>query len=88
MKSAGPRRQKVFSLAYTGQQQLASGGTDNAIRLWNVSLQTETHRMTGHTGTVAVLAFDPVHRVLVSGSFDTTVAIWNLPVASDSVAHR
>jgi WD40 repeat protein len=41
----------------------------------------------GHTGTVAALACDATGRVLVSGSYDTTIRIWNLEEsASPSVA--
>jgi WD40 repeat protein len=32
----------------------------------------------GHTGTVAALACDSRGQTIVSGSYDTTVRIWNL----------
>ena len=49
------------------------------IHVWDLTSKEETHRLVGHTGTVAALAYDPTQHVLVSGSFDTTIAIWLLP---------
>jgi WD40 repeat protein len=46
-----------------------------------------TSQLEGHTGTVAALACDSSGCVLVSGSYDTTVRVWQLAEsAAPSVA--
>lgn len=72
--SSGPA--KVLSLAICGDNLLASGGSDNLIRLWDLEKRTQLGRLDGHTGSVASLASNV--ETLVSGSFDTTVRVWQL----------
>ena len=40
-------------------------------------LAAPTLRLTGHTGSVYTLAYDPTGATLASGSFDKTVFLWN-----------
>jgi WD40 repeat protein len=70
------RPTKLLSLAFFGPHQLAVGGSDNLIRLWDLSKGAEMGRLAGHEGSVAALASD--HSVLVSGAYDTTVRIWTI----------
>jgi WD40 repeat protein len=72
------RPAKVHALTFLGAQRLASGGTDNRIRIWDLEGRILASELEGHTGTVAALACDASGCVLVSGSYDTTVRIWNL----------
>jgi WD40 repeat protein len=65
---------KVMTLVFCGQDQLATAGSDNVVRIWDLTTRTETAALTGHTGTVAVLAFHS--DMLVSTGFDTTVRVW------------
>ena len=75
--SALPERfGKTFSLQYCGMSVLASGESDNTIRLWDVNGQREMTNLVGHTGTVSTLCFDEQLNSLVSGSFDTTIRYW------------
>jgi hypothetical protein len=74
------RPAKVRALLFLDDNRLASGGTDNHIHLWNIAKQQQTHRLVGHTGTVATIARDASGRVLVSGGFDTTVMLWRVPL--------
>ena len=67
---------KVLALAAYAPGRLATAGSDNQIRLWDLAAQRETARLSGHTGSVAAL--DSSGEILVSGSFDTTVRIWRL----------
>lgn len=69
---------KVLSLSFCGPDRLAAGGSDNLIRVWDLASQTEQVRLIGHTGSVGTLAWDAQRGQLVSGSFDTTVRIWQL----------
>jgi len=70
------RNGKTFSLQYCGIGILASGESDNIIRLWDLSGQREMTNLVGHTGTVSTLCFDEQLNSLVSGSFDTTIRYW------------
>lgn len=72
-----PRRPaKIFSLAFFGPHELAAGGSDNLIRLWDVATGREVGQLTGHQGSVTSL--DSNGQILVSGSYDTVVRIWTI----------
>jgi RNA polymerase sigma factor (sigma-70 family) len=67
---------------------LAYGGTDGVIHLWEAASGQERHVFAGHQpggdakGTfaagVAVLAFAPDGRTLISGGGDTTLLLWDV----------
>jgi WD40 repeat protein len=61
---------------------LATGGTDNAVVLWDLAAGTQPVRLgqplTGHVNFVEALAFSPDSRVLVSRGSDGTSIQWNL----------
>ena len=61
-----------------GANLIATGGSDNTVRIWNWQTRDEAEHFVGHTGSVATLAFDPASGVLISGSYDTTVRVWRL----------
>lgn len=72
-----PRRPaKVMTMAFYGDHQLATAGSDNLIRLWDIKNKSETGRLTGHTGSVATIVFGD--KVLVSAGYDTTVRMWKM----------
>ena len=56
---------------------LASGGTDNKIRLWDVGAREHRTALTGHSERVTALTFSRNGSMLVSGSADNTVQLWN-----------
>lgn len=70
------RPAKVLSLAFYGPQHLATAGSDNQIRLWDVAAKEEIGTLRGHTGSVAAL--ECRDKVLVSAGYDTTVRIWDV----------
>ena len=83
------RPAKVMSMVYLNDHTLATGGTDNQICLWDLNSRTVTKQLIGHTGSVAALACDHAGTTLVSGSFDTTLRIWDLSTSAKSpVADR
>lgn len=69
---------KVLSMAVCGENLIATGGSDNVVRIWNWQTQSETEHFVGHTGSVATMAFDPQSNAIISGSFDTTARVWQL----------
>jgi WD40 repeat protein len=75
---------KVLSMAVCGESLIATGGTDNVIRVWNWQTHTEVDRLRGHTGSVASLAYDAASGIVLSGSYDTTVRVWRLDAAGGS----
>lgn len=67
---------KLFSAKLLPNDLVATGGSDNKIRIWNLDAQTELGVLHGHTGTVA--SIDTAPGVLVSGGFDTQVRVWQM----------
>lgn len=67
---------KTYSLQYCGMTVLASGESDNTIRLWDLTGNREMTHLIGHTGTVSTMFYDEQFNRLVTGSFDTTIRHW------------
>ena len=70
---------KTFALVFCGSDMLASGESDNMVRLWNPATGTQTAILSGHTGTISTMTFVPQTQKLVTGSFDASVRFWTLP---------
>ena len=49
---------------------------DNTVRLWDTITGENRRVLTGHTGLVASVAFNPDGRTLASGSHDGTILVW------------
>ena len=71
----------VESVAFSPDgETVASGSSDNTIRLWDVATGAELRTLRGHTDSVESVAFSPPDgETLASGSGDRTVLLWNLP---------
>jgi len=71
-----------FALADCRHDEVAVGGTDNQIAIWNLHKQTVRKVFQGHTGSVTSLDYIPrpdgLGGMVVSGSFDTSVRTWPL----------
>lgn len=65
---------KVMTLVFCGPDHLATGGSDNKIHIWDLNTGGKSAELTGHTGTISVLAHS--HDVLVSSGYDTTIRVW------------
>ncbi len=69
---------RVLSMVFIDKRHLATGGTSNRIRLWELESGTAVCDLVGHTGSVAALACAKDGNTLVSGSYDTTLRVWDL----------
>ena len=68
----------VTALAFSSDgTTLASGGTDNKIRLWDVGAGEHRTAISAHWEHVTALAFSPDSTILASGSTDDTIRLWN-----------
>ena len=72
---------KTFALAFCGDVMLASGESDNMVRLWDSATGRQIATLSGHTGTISTMTYEPKSETLVTGSFDASVRFWALPTA-------
>lgn len=71
----------VLSMAYDATGTLlATGGSDRAVKVWDVPGGFCTHNFRGHEGIVTLVRFhpDPRRELLFSCADDTTVRVWTL----------
>lgn len=70
----------VFELS-GDRRQLATGGSDQIIRLWDLASaepQAAPRLLRGHTEPISHLAFSPDGTSLLSAAFDSKLIRWNL----------
>ena len=60
-------------------QVLISAGMDNLIKLWSVPEFEQIGEITGHDNSVNMLSLSPAGDILVTGSTDKTIRIWDFP---------
>ena len=72
------RSGKIQALVFCGNNNLASGTSDNSICVWDLAVPSVALRLVGHTGSVSSLDYLEGTSPLVSGSFDTSARIWIL----------
>jgi WD40 repeat protein len=73
----------VLSVAISPDgQTIASGSSDNNIKIWQLLTGSLLLTMTGHADAVLSVAFSPDGLYLASGSKDKTVKIWHLETGS------
>jgi WD40 repeat protein/transcriptional regulator with XRE-family HTH domain len=67
----------VWSIEFSSDgQQLASGGTDRTVRIWDIATG-ESLVLEGHTLAIEGLAFKPDGNWLATASDDQTMKIWD-----------
>ena len=76
---------KVLALTACGPQLLASAGSDNAVRVWDLARLREVEHLVGHAGSVAALDF--ANGILVSGGYDTSMRMWSIAERPDEPVH-
>ncbi|TWT90561.1 WD domain, G-beta repeat [Pseudobythopirellula maris] len=78
------RPAKAFAVAFLADREVAIGGSDNAIRSYDVYSGSPMRRFEGHTGTVAAMTINADRTKMVTAGFDATVRVW--PLKRDDVA--
>lgn len=74
---------KLFAVKLLTENRLATGGSDDAIHIWDLTTLEHIEMLSGHVGTVSCL--DSLNTMLVSGSYDTQVRIWDSQVRSAAI---
>lgn len=69
-------KSKMMSMCLINEDMVAVAGADNKIRLFDAMSDGVVAELSGHVGSVAVMT--QCGEFLASGSFDTTVRIWDL----------
>ncbi len=69
---------KVYAVAVSPDGQLlASAGTDDKLRLWNMQTGRLINVLEGHSNWITDVRFSPTGKWLASSSWDGTIKIWD-----------
>ncbi len=58
-------------------QRIASGSSDQTVKVWDAVSGQEFVTLNGHTGNVASVAFSPDGQRIASASWDKTLKVWD-----------
>lgn len=79
-------KQEVCNLEWnTETNQLASGGNDNKLLVWDALNTTPLHRFSEHSAAVKALAWSPHHQGILAsggGTADMKIRFWNTATGS------
>lgn len=70
------------------RDQLASGGDDGQVILWNVATGREERKLHKLSSAVQTLAFSPDGRLLAAGDRMGQLTVWNLAERSDPIRQK
>ena len=76
-----PTTRPIHSVAFSTEgTQLASGGENGEINLWDVATGTKSATLIGHRSRVTTVAFSRDGKMLASGSHRGAVNLWDLEI--------
>src|SRR5205823_5051860 len=58
------------------------------LRIWKIADGQLLHTLLGHTGPLCSVAFHPDGKHLATGSYDSTVKLWDLSRPSETIIRR
>ncbi|MEO0968738.1 MAG: hypothetical protein AAFX80_10460, partial [Cyanobacteria bacterium J06639_18] len=67
---------RVNSVAFSPDNNIASGSSDNTVKLWNLQGHL-IKTLKGHYSDVNSIAFSPDGNTIASASTDRTIKLWN-----------
>ncbi|MTJ48802.1 WD40 repeat domain-containing protein [Dolichospermum sp. UHCC 0259] len=74
----------VNSVSFSSDgKTLASGSSDETIKLWNVETGDKIRTLSGHTSSVHSVSFSADGKTLASGSGDYTIKLWNVETGDE-----
>jgi WD40 repeat protein len=69
----------VTAVAFSRDGKLiASGSTDNTIRIWDLNSKREVRTLSGHTSNIESIDFSPDGRLLASAADDGATFLWDV----------
>ena len=68
----------AFCLTCSGDNQVAAGYEDGAIRLWELGEEVAPVCLQGHSFWVLALDYNPQNRLLASAGYEDNLNLWNL----------
>ncbi|NET61323.1 MAG: hypothetical protein F6K47_35905 [Symploca sp. SIO2E6] len=72
-------KKSVNSVSFSPDSKfLASGSSDDTIKIWNLEEGEEPQTLSEHQDLVSSVSFSPDGKFLASGSGDKSIKIWNL----------
>jgi len=75
----GENGTSLIEMAFTQDSRTLFGTHSGEVMAWNATTGKERGRLTGHESFIFCLALSPDGRRLLTGSFDHTALIWDVP---------
>ena len=80
--------QALTMILHPGGRVAVTGGRDDTIRLWDTSSTLAQGVLRGHLDDLSSLSMDTSGDLLLSGSLDGTLILWNMKNQEVIVSHR
>ena len=66
------------AVAFSPDGQILAMNEENNITFWHPDAGQRLYELSGHTERVTSLAFSPDGKILITGSYDRTIRLWNV----------